>query len=129
MTDDKRAYVEGNGIPEAFEDYYLVLLSHGPNRIDPQTDDEKAALDNAQLRHLNLLKQLYVDDLSLGAGPFKDGQGGLILIRGDRIAVDELNARLANDPHIQSGRLVATIRPFILPKGLLPANNFDQEET
>ncbi|MEM7802334.1 MAG: YciI family protein [Chloroflexota bacterium] len=106
-------------LPTAFDDFHLVLLEHGPNRAAPQNEAEQAALDAAQAAHLAFLKDLFDKGLSFGAGPFKDGSGGLILIRGERISAEELEGLLANDPHVQSGRLVAIVRPFIMPKGII----------
>ena len=106
-------------VPTEFDHFHLVLLEHGPNRADPQTDAERDQLQQDQLAHLTLLKALYDEGLAIGAGPFTDGSGGLILMRGDKITEDEIHTRLSQDAHINNGRLVVVVRPFVMPKGLM----------
>jgi len=105
--------------PTDFDHFHLVLLEHGPNRADPQTDAEREQLQQDQLAHLTLLKSLYEEGLSIGAGPFTDGSGGLILMRADDITEAEIHTRMGEDAHVKNGRLVVVVRSFVMPKGLV----------
>jgi uncharacterized protein YciI len=106
-------------VPVEFDEFYLVLLDHGPNRQEPETDEERDQLQRNQLAHLQMLKDLYDQGYSIGAGPFTDGKGGLIILRGNSLSKEDIERLLNDDAHIQTGRLVPRIRKFVVPKGIL----------
>jgi uncharacterized protein YciI len=106
-------------VPSAFDEFYLVLLDHGPNHEEPQTAAEREQLEQNQLAHLAFLKELYDQGLSVGAGPFSDGKGGLILLRAGDLGEEDVESMLNSDAHIRSGRLAPRIRKFVMPKGIL----------
>lgn len=103
----------------AFDEFYLVLLEHGPNREQPKNDEEREALNAVQMAHLTLLKDLYDRGVSVGAGPFVDGKGGIMLLRAGDRTEDDVMDLLKDDAHIKLGRLVPVIRKFVVPKGVL----------
>jgi len=106
-------------VTSAFDEFYLVLLDHGPNREEPKTAEEREQLDRSQLAHLAFLKELYDQGLSAGAGPFSDGKGGLMILRAGNLTEEDVERMLYSDAHIRSGRLVPRIRKFVLPKGIM----------
>jgi len=106
-------------VPTAFDQFHLVLLEPNPDRAEPTTDEERAALQQSQMDHLKLLKDLYDQGVSVGAGPFNDGGGGLMIIRGDKATEEEIKAIMAKDAHVASGRLTVVVRSFVLPKDVM----------
>lgn len=117
QTNDNEHYQEP--LPSAFDEFYLVLLDHGRNRQEPQTDVEREQLQQNQLAHLAFLKELYDQGLSAGAGPFTDGQGGLMILRAGSLTEEDVERMLNADAHIRSRRLAPRIRKFVMPKGIL----------
>jgi len=77
-------------VPTEFDEFYLVLLDHGPNRREPESEEERDQLKRNQLAHLQLLKDLYDQGYSVGAGPFTDGKGGLIILRGNALTEEDI---------------------------------------
>lgn len=106
-------------VPSAFDEFHLIILEHGPNRKEPQTQEERDQLDAMQLAHLRLLKDLYDRGISVVSGPFVDGSGGLLILRADRVSLQEAQRLLSEDAHIKAGRLVPRFRSFYAPKGVL----------
>lgn len=107
--------------PREFDDCYVVLLRPHPHRKEPQTDAERDLLQQTHLAHLGHLKDLVVSGKAVTAGPFTDGTGGIIIIKGSAMTFDEAQAIMENDPAVIAKRFVIQIHPLKTPKGQLIA--------
>lgn len=106
-------------LPLAIENFYLVIYERGPNRPEPQNDAQRERLEKQQMAHLAFLKDLYDRGLSVGAGPFTDEQGGgLLILRAESLSREDVDKLMQGDAHVQTGRLVARVRPFFTAKGV-----------
>jgi uncharacterized protein YciI len=107
-------------LPSAFDEFICVQLDRTSNRKELVTDEEKAWGEKIQMEHLAHLKELYEKGLSVVHGPFTDDTGGgIIVLRGSSLTIEQVQAMMDDDPIVKAGRLTARVRPFVAPKGIL----------
>jgi len=97
--------------PPGFSNYLVGFLSRG-------TAEPGANAQELQRAHLANLTKMWEEGLLLASGPIGDSGDlrGLVIFRGDaRAAID---ARLAEDPLIKSGRLKVELKPWMGPAGI-----------
>jgi uncharacterized protein len=102
--------------PQKMGRYHLVALKKGPKF----TDAESEALTRDQQAHLkHIFAMRDAGDLLL-AGPFQDAGDlrGIFVFK--NLDEKRIEALIAADPHIISGRMVAERLPFFTAEGVLP---------
>lgn len=95
------------------KEYFVVLLSHGPNRDQPDS-----VAQEMQVRHLANIDRMWREGKAIIAGPFGDGNGGMIILTNTDL--EETTRLVGRDPMVEAGRLVAEIRPWWAQAGILP---------
>jgi uncharacterized protein len=103
--------------PAAWSTYFMVFLHDGP-----QTQDRSPAAARALQGHIQYQLRLQADGHAVAAGGLGPATGtdlaGLTVLR---VASLEEAVRLAeNDPAVRFGRFRAVVRPWYVPRGLLP---------
>jgi uncharacterized protein YciI len=94
---------------------YLGLLRKGPT----WTAEETPELAQAQRRHLALLQHLGDEGDLLIAGPIPGGEDlrGILVCHAE--STEQARSYFAQDAHIQSGRLLLEIYPWMVPTEVL----------
>jgi len=90
--------------------YYLVLLTAGPNRTQ-----DSASAAKIQEGHLNNISRLLNDKKMVLAGPFLDDGLYLGIFIFDVATDAEVYTMLQSDPAIKAGRLGYEIHPWYGP--------------
>lgn len=112
---EKRSQNESANLPGEMTRIFIGLLKKGPT----WSAEETAQVTEHQHEHLELLGRLGSEGNLLIAGPTHDGSDlrGILVIRADtQEAAREL---FAEDPHIQSDRLILELHPWFVPSELL----------
>lgn len=94
-------------------EYFIVLLTHGPNRDQPDS-----VVQEMQKQHLANIDRMWKEGKAIIAGPFGDGSGGLIIMTNTDF--EEATKLVGRDPMIKAGRLTADIRSWWAEEGILP---------
>lgn len=103
-------------VPTEFETYWLVFLKKGP----AWTGVASPELEARQLQHLGHLTEMAESGKMLVAGPLEDapeGLRGICLFPTDKVTREELEAMMANDPHVRVDHLAVEIMKWWMPKG------------
>jgi uncharacterized protein YciI len=95
--------------------YYFVFLNAAPDR--PKIDSVKSA--EIQAGHMANIETMFKAGKCRLAGPFLDNgeMRGIFIL--DVASEDEAKELLSKDPAIINGRLVAVIKPWYGPAGLI----------
>lgn len=114
MSGDKKARSPGDP-PESMTQIYLGLLKKGPT----WSPEETVEVTRDQREHLALLQRLGEAGEVLIAGPIPEGEilRGVVVCQAD--SVEEARAFFAEDAHLNSGRLVLEMFPWMVPSQLL----------
>jgi uncharacterized protein YciI len=97
----------------ALESFTVVFLLNGPGG-EPQTDDERAATQDAHLAHL---ADLHDEGVLIAAGPLPDsewGTRGIAVLTCDAERAAEL---FADDPAVLAGWFTVKTVPWLAPRG------------
>lgn len=101
--------------PFELQQFQLVLLKKGP-RWTAEANDQ---VNQDQEGHLRNIQQAHAAGELALAGPLVDAGDlrGLLLFRTND--PEKIDAILARDPHLKSGRLVAERHPLYVSRGVL----------
>ncbi len=101
-------------MPMPMSNYWFGVLRRGPSWTPGRT----ARTDSIQAGHMANIGRMAASGSLLSAGPFMHGGEwrGIFIFRADSVA--KLRAMAAQDPAIESGRLVLDLYPWIAPSGI-----------
>jgi uncharacterized protein YciI len=101
-------------VPLNLQPYFLCLLRTGPQWDVPQGEEDLMPLQLAFLRRQTELGNFLITGPVLGRNPkLKNELTGITVIRAENLQAAQALAH--QDPAVQSGRLVAEVRPIFLP--------------
>lgn len=100
--------------------YYYCLLKRGPNWTAEVTSEN----ESLQAQHGAFIQNLMVEGKIIAAGPFADADEarGLVLCRANSLV--EAKAFMETDPKVQAGHLIQEWYTWLVPKDLLPEQNY-----
>ena len=101
-------------MPMPMSNYWFGVLRRGPSWTPGRT----ARTDSIQAGHRANIGHMAAAGSLLSAGPFMRGGDwrGIFIFRAD--SVEKLRAMAAQDPAIESGRLVLDLYPWLAPAGI-----------
>ena len=108
------SFAQDAGMPMPMGRYWFGILRRGPT----WTPGRSARTDSIQAGHMANIGRMTEDGALLSAGPFLHGGDwrGVFIFRPDSIA--RVRALAANDPAIQSNRLVLDLYSWFAPTGI-----------
>lgn len=87
--------------------YYAIIYSRGPSWKGDKNWDKQDLM-----AHGEYISTLHTQGKVVLGGPFNDGSGGQTLVEVE--SRDEVNKIVSDDPAIQNGVFIATIRPWLI---------------
>ena len=102
------------GMPMPMSNYWFGVLRRGPSWTPGRT----ARTDSIQAGHRANIGRMAASGSLLSAGPFMHGGDwrGIFIFRAD--SIEKLRAMAAQDPAIESGRLVLDLYSWFAPAGI-----------
>jgi uncharacterized protein YciI len=103
-------------MPANMTTYYFGVLMRGP-KWSPEDTPERAKIQEGHMAHLNAMWK--AGKLVL-AGPLADDGDwrGVLIYRTKTL--EEAQQAASADPAVQAGRLVVTMHPWMVERGILP---------
>lgn len=100
-------------IENEMQNYFMVILSKGPNREQDSTE-----LERLQEGHMENIARLAKDGKLILVGPFLDDGTLRGIFIFDVATKEEVKKLVDSDPTVKAGRMVYEIHPWLGPKTL-----------